>query len=99
MTTSGAMEKSGCVRAIEGEEVRDDPVKYFLPAGVGSTFGVPEGMMAIEVPQNEKISGGGKNRGRKGVGYGNCWRGANSGVYILRNDREEELLRKMLTPT
>ena len=29
----GAMEKGGCVRVIEGKEVRrDDPVKYFLPA-------------------------------------------------------------------
>ena len=37
VTARGAMEKGGCVRAIEGEEVReDDPVKYFLPAGVGS---------------------------------------------------------------
>ena len=36
-TASGAMEKGGCVRVIEGEEVRgDDPVEYFLPAGVGS---------------------------------------------------------------
>ena len=34
----GVMEKSGCARVIEGEEVRrDDPVEYFLPAGVGST--------------------------------------------------------------
>ena len=34
----GAMEKSGCVRIVEGEEVRrDDPVEYFLPVGVGST--------------------------------------------------------------
>ena len=42
-----------------GEEVRrNDPVEYFLPAGVGR---VPEGVMAIEVPQNEEISGGGKN--------------------------------------
>ena len=32
------MEKSGCVRVIEGEEVRrDDPVEYFLSVGVGST--------------------------------------------------------------
>ena len=32
------MEKGGCVRIMEEEEVRrDDPVKYFLPAGVGST--------------------------------------------------------------
>ena len=36
-TASGAMEKGGCVRVIEGEVRRDDPVKYFLPMGVGST--------------------------------------------------------------
>ena len=63
------MEKGGCVRVIEGEEVRgDDPVEYFLPAGVGSTSSVPKGVMAIEVSQNEGISGGGKNGGRKGIG-------------------------------
>ena len=33
--------------------------------------------MAIEVPQNEKISGGGKNGGRKGVGFAICWGLAN----------------------
>ena len=37
-TARGAMEKGGCVRVIEGEEVRrDNPVEYFLPTGVGST--------------------------------------------------------------
>ena len=37
-TARGAMEKDGCVRVIEGEEVRrNDPVKYFLPVGVGGT--------------------------------------------------------------
>ena len=37
-TASGAMEKGGCVRVIEEEEVRrDDPVEYFLPMGVGGT--------------------------------------------------------------
>ena len=37
-TARGAMEKGGCVRVIKGEEVRrNDPVEYFLPAGVGST--------------------------------------------------------------
>ena len=37
-TARGAMEKGGCVRVIKGEEGRgDDPVKYFLPAEVGST--------------------------------------------------------------
>ena len=94
------MEKSGCVRIIEGEEVRrNDPVEYFLLAGVGSTSGVPEGVMAIEVPQNEEISGGGKNGGRKDVGSAIRWGGANRGAYTLRNDTEEELLREMLIPT
>ena len=95
MAARGVMEKGGCVRVIEGEVRRDNPVKYFLPAGVGSTSWVPEGMMAIEVPQNEEISGGGK----KGIGSAICWGGANRGAYTLRNDIEEELLREMLTPT
>ena len=38
-TARGAMEKGECVRVIEGEEVRrDDPVEYFLPAGVRTTY-------------------------------------------------------------
>ena len=38
-TARGAMEKGGCVRVIEGEEVRkNDPVEYFLPARVGNTL-------------------------------------------------------------
>ena len=32
-TASGAMEKGGCVRVIEGKVREDDPVEYFLPAG------------------------------------------------------------------
>ena len=41
--------------------------------------------MAIEVPQNEEISGGGKNRGRKGIGSAIRWRGANRrGVHIKK---------------
>ena len=35
--------------------------------------------MAIEVPQNEEISGGGKNGGRKGVGSAILWEGMNRG--------------------
>ena len=35
--------------------------------------------MAIEVPQNEKIFGGGKNGGRKGIGSAIRWGGANRG--------------------
>ena len=37
-TARGAMEKGGYVRVIKGKEIGgDDPVEYFLPAGVGST--------------------------------------------------------------
>ena len=55
--------------------------------------------MAIEVPQNEEISGGGKNGGRKGIGSAFRWGGAYRGAYILRNDSKKKLLREMLTPT
>ena len=53
--------------------------------------------MAIEFPQNEEISGDGKNGGRKGVGSSIRRRGANRGAYTLRNE-SEELLREMLNP-
>ena len=58
--------------------------------------------MAIEVPKNEEISGGGKDGGRKGVGSDIGWRGANrggGGAYTLKKESEEELLREMLIPT
>ena len=91
------MEKDGCVRVIEGEEVRrNDPVEYFLLARVRSTSGVPEGLIAIEVPQNEEISGGEKNEGRKRFGSAIYWGGANRGAYTLRKKSKEELLREML---
>ena len=56
------------------------------------------GVMAIEVPQNEEISGG---KIREGIGSAIRWGGANrgGGAYTLRNDTEEELLREMLTST
>ena len=41
--------------------------------------------MAIEVPQNEKISGGGKNGGTKGVGSTIRWGEANrGGIHIKK---------------
>ena len=55
--------------------------------------------MAIEVHQNEEISGEGKNGGRKRVGSAIRWGGANRGAYTLRNDTEEGLFREMLIPT
>ena len=56
-------------------------------------------MIAIEVPQNEEVSGGGKNGGREGIGSMIRWEGVNRGAYTLRNDTEEELFREMLTCT
>ena len=58
----------------------------------------PRGVMAIEVPKNEEISGGEKDGERKGVGSTIRWGGANRGAYTLRKE-SEELLRKMLIPT
>ena len=50
--------------------------------------------MAIEVPQNEEISGG----GRKGIGSAIRWGGANRGAYTLRKGSEEQLFSEMLIP-
>ena len=66
---------------------------------VGSTSGVPEGVMSIKVPKNEEISGGGKDGGRKGIGSAIRHGGANRGAYTLRKESEKELLREMLIPT
>ena len=55
--------------------------------------------MAIEVPKNEEIYGGGKDGGRRGVGSAIHWGGANRGAYTLRKENEEELFREMLIPT
>ena len=44
--------------------------------------------MAIEVPQNEEISGRGKDGGRKGVGSAIRRRGANrGGIHIEKRER------------
>ena len=40
--------------------------------------------MAIEVAQNEEISGGGKNGGRKRVGSAIRWRRANEGSVHIK---------------
>ena len=44
--------------------------------------------MAIEVPQNEEISGGGKDGGREGIGSAIRWGGANRrGIHIKKRHR------------
>ena len=59
----------------------------------------PRGVMAIEFPQNEEISGEGKNRERKGVGSAIRRRRANRGSVNIEKRREEELFGEMLIPT
>ena len=55
--------------------------------------------MAIEVPQNEKISEGGKNGGRKGVGSTIRQRRANRGGALSVCSSLTDGRREMLTPT
>ena len=96
-TAIATMEKGDCVRVIVRKEVRgDDLIEYFFPTGSEVPL---EGVTAVEVPQNEKISGGGKNGGRKGVSSVIRPRRENRGAYTLRNESEEELFGEMLTPT
>ena len=55
--------------------------------------------MAIEVPQNEEISGGGKNGRRKGVSSAICWGGANRGDVNIKKRERGGVVREMLTLT
>ena len=55
--------------------------------------------MAIEVPQNEEISGEERIEGDKESVLPSVGEEQIRGTYTLRNDTEEELLREMLTPT
>ena len=45
----------------------------------------PRGVMAIEMPQNEEISRGGKNGGRKRVSTAICGRRGNRGSINIKN--------------
>ena len=85
--------------SLRGGVQRGSPTRILPPHGGRKYLFSHTGVMAIEVPQNEEISGGGKNGGRKAVGSAISRRGANRGAYTLRNDSEEKLLREMLTPT
>ena len=75
------MKKSRYVGVIEEKKVRgDDPIERFLSTGVGSTFRVPEGVMAIEVPPKKDISGG----GRKEIGSAILQSRANRGSISIK---------------
>ena len=48
--------------------------------------------MAIEVPQNKEISGGGKDDRRKGVGFLIRRRGANRGSINFKKEERKEVV-------
>ena len=54
--------------------------------------------MAIEVPQNEEISGRGKNEWRKGVGSALRRGRANRGAYTLRKESEGGIVKRDVDP-
>ena len=94
------MKKGGCVRVIEGEEVRgDDPVEYFFPTGVGSDSSVLKEVMAIEVIRMKRFLEEGRIKGEKELVVPFVGEERIGGAYTLRNDTEEELFREMLIPT
>ena len=65
----------------------DDPIKFFLTTEVESTFSVLEGVMAVEVTQNEAIFGEEKNGGTKGVGFAIRRKRANRGSINIKKAR------------
>ena len=75
---------SGSLKGRRSEEMTQSNTSSMR---VGSTFRVPEEVMAIKVPQNEEISGGGKNGGREGVGYAIVREERIGRVQTLRNER------------
>ena len=55
-------------------------------------------MIAIEVPQYEEISGGGKNGGRKGVGSAIRRRRANWGRVNIKKRKRVEVVKRDVDP-
>ena len=55
--------------------------------------------MAVEVPQNEKISGGGIIKGKKESVLLSVGKEEIGGAQTSKNDSEKELFREMLIPT
>ena len=87
------MKKSWHVRFIEGKEIREISQSN-TPHGVRSTFRVPEAIMAVEVVQNEEVSGEWENEGEKRVGSAICQRRANKGSINIRERKRGRVILK-----
>ena len=87
------MEKVGCVRVIEGEEVRgDDPVEYFFSVGVGSDSWLPETLEEkLKSPRMKRFLEEERMEGEKESVLPSVGKERIGGAYTLRNDSEEEL--------
>ena len=77
---------SGSLRGRRSEEMTQSNTSS--PRGSEVTLESQRGVMAIEVPQDEEIFGGGKNGGKEGIGSAILWGGANrEGVHIKKTER------------
>ena len=80
---------SGEERLPEEQWIRgDDPTKSSSPKGSEVSFEFQRGVMTIEIPQNEEISVGKKDRWRKGVDSAIRQRRANRGSIHIK-EREQ----------
>ena len=74
---------SGSLRGRRSEEMTQLNTSFLQGSEV--PLESQQKVMAIEVPQNEEISEGGKNGGRKGISSAICWVRANrGGVHIKK---------------
>ena len=87
---------SGSMRGRRLEEITQSNISF--PWGSEIPFG-PRGVMAIEVSQNEEISGKGKDGKRKGVGSAILEEEQVGGSINIRNESEEEFFKEMLILT
>ena len=73
---------SGSLRGRRSEEMTQSNTSFLRGSEV--PFESQRGLMAIEVPQNEEISGGGKNGGTKRIGSAIRRGGANRVIHIKK---------------
>ena len=75
--------RMGVSRSLSGRRSEEKTQSNTSSRGGQKYLLSTRGMMAIEVPQNEEISGG-----RQGIGSAICWGGANSGgIHIKKRER------------
>ena len=99
-TARGATEKGGCVRVIEGEDVRRyGPANTSSPRWSKVTLESQRELWQLKSPRMKRFLVEGRMEGEKESVLLSVGEERIRGAYTLRNDTEEELLREMLIPT